>query len=89
VNKDSPVLEKMERPHIMCQMTNWTPTPMLTVKEYCLAIDLDAPDFLGELISRELIPKANDSMKKLTAEDKVQVDAEIFEYQKINYNTFD
>ena len=52
----------------MCAMNNWTPTPMLTIKEYCLAIDKEKPDFLADLIDRKKIPEKFDTEKKLSYE---------------------
>ena len=56
------------RPHVMCQQNNWTPMPMFTVKEYCLAIDREKPDFIADLIDRKKIPETQDNERKLTKE---------------------
>jgi hypothetical protein len=41
---------------------------MLTLREYCLAVDKDKPDFLAELIESGKIPESCDSEKKLNKE---------------------
>ena len=72
INYDNPknaqIVKKIQTPHIMCAMNNWTPVPMLTIKEYCLAIDKEKPDFLADLIDRKKIPEKFDTEKKLSYE---------------------
>ena len=62
---------------------------MLSLKEYCLAVDNQRPDFLEELIDRKLIPASCDNEKKLDANMKQLIAAETKEFTSINYNTFD
>ena len=44
--------------------------PMLTLKEYCMAVDKERPDFLAELIESGKIPEEKDSEKKLNKGQK-------------------
>jgi len=62
---------------------------MLTIKEYCLGIDKNKPDFLLELIDRKLVPEAINNEKKLTPPQLKLLKAEEQEFIKANYSTFD
>ena len=55
---------------------------MLTIKEYCLGIDKNKPDFLLELIDRKLVPEAINNEKKLTPPQLKLLKAEEQEFIK-------
>jgi hypothetical protein len=62
---------------------------MLPIKEYCLAIDREKPDFLADLIDRKKIPEKCDTEKKLSYQQKLLVKDEVDAFCDVNYNTYD
>ena len=71
----------------MSHITNWKPTPMVTLKQFCENTDGEKPDHIGTLLEKGRIKEHKHFEHELDDVEKRLLATETKNYLDENYNT--
>jgi len=89
IKKFNPLLDSQKKPLIFSTQSNWIGTEVLTLQDYCYAVEPEKPPIFEDLKSKFFIGQDVETLDELTPKEKLRYDDYILNFKKQTYANSD